>query len=296
MIYLNILHVNNKIKDIILLTIGVCLMSAGVRAIYEPLNLVTGGISGFAIIVRRLGEKLFAADIPVWLTTGLVNVPLFVVGRMVKGRSYIYRSLYGTVLFTVLLYIIPEVNVVQEDYFLAAVIGGVISGAGLGLVLLSASSTGGTDLLGAIIRKYMPHISMAVIIFVIDSVIVMAGAVIFGVRNAAYAVVAVYVTTKVLDAVVTGPNNSKMIMVVTKKDERIAEQIISRINRGVTNVDVKGMYSGEKKKMLICAVSRKQLVKVIRIISDTDPSAFVMITDSREILGEGFVQADYYFN
>lgn len=288
MIYLNILHVNNKIKDMVLLTMGVCLMSAGVRVIYEPLSLVTGGISGFAIIVGRIG------NVPIWLTTAVVNVPLFIVGRMVKGKSYIYRSLYGTVLFSFLLYMIPEPVVVQEDYFLAAVLGGVIQGVGLGFVLLSEASTGGTDLIGAIIRKYKPHLSMATIIFIIDSIIVAAGAAVFGITNAAYAVLAVYITSKVIDVVVTGPNNSKMVMIVTEKERIIAARIISEIERGVTNVNVRGMYSGKEKKLLICAVSRKQLVKVIRIINETDPMSFVMITDSREVLGEGFLKADTY--
>lgn len=271
-------------------------MAVGVRVIYEPLNMVTGGVSGFAIIVKRLTEGFVDGGVPIWITTGVVNVPLFIKGWHVKGKGYILRSLYATALFTALLSLIPEINVTEKDYFLSAVCGGAVTGAGLGLVILTFSSTGGTDLLGAIIKKYVPYYSMASLIFIIDSVIVVLGAAIFGVRNASYAIVAVFITSQVMDVVVNGPNNSKMLLVITAKESEISRGIFQNLERGITSVDVKGVYSGDKKTMLICAVSKKQSSRAIRIIHEIDAGAFVMITDSREILGEGFVQADNYFN
>ncbi|MCI8306546.1 MAG: YitT family protein [Lachnospiraceae bacterium] len=279
----------------IVIAVGVGLMAVGVRFIYEPLNMVTGGVSGFAIIVKRFTGGIVEGGLPIWITTGVVNIPLFIKGWHVKGRGYILRSLYATVLFTVLLSVIPSVNVAEKDYFLSAVCGGVVTGAGLGLVILTFSSTGGTDLLGAIIKKYLPHYSMAGLIFIIDSVLVVLGAAVFGIRNAAYAIVAVFITSQVMDFVVNGPNNSKMLLVITGKENEISQGIFQNIKRGITSVDVKGMYSGDKKKMLICAVSKKQSARALRIIHEIDAGAFVMITDSREILGEGFVQPDSYF-
>lgn len=295
MIYLNILHGAGKLANYIVIAVGVGLMAVGVRFIYEPLNMVTGGVSGFAIIVKRFTGGIVEGGLPIWITTGVVNIPLFIKGWHVKGRGYILRSLYATVLFTVLLSLIPSVNVAEKDYFLSAVCGGVVTGAGLGLVILTFSSTGGTDLLGAIIKKYLPHYSMAGLIFIIDSVLVVLGAAVFGIRNAAYAIVAVFITSQVMDFVVNGPNNSKMLLVITGKENEISQGIFQNIKRGITSVDVKGMYSGDKKKMLICAVSKKQSARALRIIHEIDAGAFVMITDSREILGEGFVQPDSYF-
>lgn len=295
MIYLNILNRAGKLANYIIIAVGVGLMAVGVRVIYEPLNMVTGGVSGFAIIVKRFTGGIVGGGVPIWVTTGVVNIPLFIMGWHVKGRGYILRSLYATILFTALLSVIPSVNAAEKDHFLSAVCGGVVSGAGLGLVILTFSSTGGTDLLGAIIKKYVPYYSMARLIFIIDSTLVVIGAAVFGIRNAAYAIVAVFITSHVMDVVVNGPNNSKMLLVITSKEKEISQSIFQNIQRGITSVDVKGMYSGDKKKMLICAVSKKQSARAIRIIHEIDGKAFVMITDSREILGEGFVQADSYF-
>ena len=270
-------------------------MAAGVRFIYEPLNLVTGGVSGFAIVLKSVSGKVWEGGIPVWLTTGVINVPLFIIGWRVKGRHFFVRSLYATMIFTLLLMIIPEINILKGNYFLAVIFGGVVTGAGLGVVYLTMSSTGGTDLASAIIKKRMPHFTIAGLIFMIDSVVVIIGGAVFGIENAAYAIIAVYITSKVMDIVVNGPNNSKLMLIITNKEEIIAELIFDNIDRGVTAVNVEGMYSREEKKMLICAVANKESVKAVKLINSVDPGAFVIITNSREIFGEGFVQADDYF-
>ncbi len=271
-------------------------MAAGVRFIYEPLGLVTGGVSGFAIIVKFLTRSFFNGGIPVWITNAVINIPLFIAGRYVKGRKYIIRSFFAVVIFTAELSFLPEIPVLGNDMLMGAVYGGVLSGAGLGIVMVRMSSTGGTDLLGAIIRHYIPQYSIATVIMYIDTVIIALGAAAFGIRSAMYAVIAVYITSKVMDAVVSGIRYSKLVIAITDNSEDISYQIMNRANRGVTLVKAKGMYSGNDKDMLICAAPKREYIKLIRIISEKDAKAFVMISDIREVLGEGFVGAEKFLD
>ena len=285
---MNILLIRNRIFDTLLMIIGVSLMAIGIRVIYEPLGLVTGGLSGFAIVI----EKIY--PIPIWITVTAINIPLFIIGLMVKGKGYIARTFVATVIFTLELGIIPEMNVASEDYLMAAICGGVLNGLGLGMVSITTSSTGGTDLLGAIIRKKCPQYSVATIIMYIDAVIVIMGAVAFGLRNALYALIAVYITSKIMDSVVEGIKYSKLIIIVTEHGNVVADEIMEKVSRGVTGINAVGMYSGGNKQMLMCAMSKKQIIKTIRIIGDIDINAFVMISDIKEVLGEGFVNMRKY--
>lgn len=280
--------------EYIVIFAGVSLMALGVRMIYEPLELVTGGVAGFAIVVRDLSLGLVDGGIPVWLTTALINIPLFVIGWRLRGREYIVKSLYATIVYTAELSVIPCVSVSSQDYVMAAVCGGVLTGGGLGLIVLTGSSAGGTDLLGAILKHYIPECSIGTLLMYVDSVVVLAGALVFGIRNALYAVIAVFITSKVMDNVINGVHYSKLVMVITENGQQLGRAILDDISRGVTLVPVKGMYSGSDKSMIMCAASRRETVRIVRIIEKYSPDAFVMISDIREILGEGFVKVDEY--
>ncbi len=285
---MDILLKRNILIDYLLIIIGVSLMATSIRVIYEPLGLVTGGVSGFAIVVEYWTKGIIEGGIPLWLTNAVINVPLFIIGIFVKGRGYILRSFIATVLFTIELSLIPEFHVADEDYVIAAIIGGVLTGVGHGLVIITLSSTGGTDLLSAIIRYFFPHKSITTLILYIDSMVVILGAAAFGIKNALYAIVAVYITSKVMDGVVSGLHYAKMMLIVTDKGELIAKDIIEYVDRGVTSVKAKGMYSGNERDMLICAMSKRESIAVMRIVNNIDKTAFVMIADTKEILGEGF--------
>ena len=285
---MNILLIRSRLFDIFLMILGVSLMAIGIRVVYEPLGLVTGGLSGFAIVV----EKIY--PIPIWLTVTAINIPLFIIGLLVKGKGYIARTFVATVVFTVELGVIPEMNVASEDYLMAAICGGVLNGLGLGMVSITTSSTGGTDLLGAVIKKKCPQYSVATIIMCIDAIIVIMGAVTFGLRSALYALIAVYITSKIMDSVVEGIKYSKLMIIITEHGNVIADEIMKSVSRGVTGMKVVGMYSGEAKQMLMCAMSKKQSIKTIRIIGETDINAFVMISDIKEVLGEGFINMQKY--
>lgn len=273
---------------------GVTLMALGVRMIYEPLELVTGGVAGFAIVVRDISMNVINGGIPVWITTAVINVPLFIIGWRLRGRDYIIKSLYATVIYTAELSVIPCVSVTTQDFVMAALYGGILTGAGLGMIVLTGSSAGGTDLLGAIMKHYFPECSIGTLLMYVDSFVVLIGAMVFGIRNALYAVIAVFITSKVMDSVINGFHYSKLVMVITENGQKLGRAVINEVGRGVTLVPVKGMYSGADRNMIICAASRRETVRIVKIVEQISPDAFVMISDIREILGEGFVKVDEY--
>lgn len=198
------------------------------------------------------------------------------------------KSFIANLIFSAMLYAIPEQPVAEGDFVMAAIVGGVLTGAGIGLVFATGYSTGGTDLLGSLICTYYPHISVANALFVIDSVIIVAGAFYFGVDKAIYATAAVFVSSKVMDAILSGMTQSKQILVISKKWQDIAEEIMTSLNRGVTQIKAKGVYSGQERPVLLCVIGKRQTGQLLQAVRKHDTSAFVIITEAREVLGEGF--------
>lgn len=281
----------NGVKQYIELIVGVCLMSIAYKSIYEQAGMVTGGFSGIGVIVKELTSGLFEDGIPLWVTNIMLNIPLFTVAYILIGKNFVKRTLLGAVLLTVFLAIIPDIKYIEEtDYLITAVFGGVLCGVGIGLVLLSGSATGGTDMLAVIIHKYIKRYSVVEIMQFIDGAIVLAGVAVFGLRVSLYAVIAVYITTIVSDNVIEGPKQARAAFVITDNYEIIADCIKVKMDRGVTLFEGKGMYSYQTKKMLMCVVSKKEISQLKQICSENDDKSFILISDVREVMGEGFVQ------
>ena len=188
------------------------------------------------------------------------------------------------------LYILPPLDLTQGDYILAAVFGGVICGIGMGLILLAKATTGGTDMVATIIQHYVRHYSIVQILQILDAMVVLCGLYVFGLRAALYAIVAIFITTKVSDTLMEGFKFSKAAFIITDRYELVAKRILQELDRGVTGLLAKGMYSGADKCVLYCVVSQKEIVQVKEIVAETDPEAFVIVSDAREVLGEGFLE------
>lgn len=280
----------NKVVSYLLVVIGTFLLAVSVRFVYEPLSMVTGGFSGLAIVVKDLSKWLVIDGIPIWVTTTLLNIPLFINAFLQKGMKFVNNTLFAFVCYSLFLAIIPIIPMIEGDYLMAAIIGGAIGGTGLALVFSQSMTTGGTDLLSALLQKYLPYVTIARILLVIDAVIVIIGIGIFGLRSGLYSIIAVFVTTKVMDSILEGLSFAKMVMVISENCEQIGKQIMTELERGVTSLSVKGMFSGKGRTMLLCVVSRKEVIKLSEIVSRTDENAFVIISDVREVNGEGFVK------
>lgn len=272
--------------DYAVITVGTFLIGFGIKNLYDPVNLVTGGASGIAIIMKEL------LNMPLWLTNAAVNVPLFIGAYYVMGWQFIKRTLYATAVLSAALYILPEWQLAGDDLFLSAIFGGILSGMGTGMVFLVNCTTGGTDMLAALLQKKMPHYTTARIMQVLDGLIVLAGATVFGVRTALYAVAAIFCLGKVTDGIIEGLKFSKQAYIISDYYQEIAEAVMERLGRGVTGLAGTGMYSNAEKKVLFCVVSRKEIVELRRIAAEFDPDAFLIVSDVREVFGEGFIEND----
>lgn len=276
--------------DYLFIFMGTGIMALAIQCIFEPIGLVTGGFSGIAIIIRKMTAGIVEGGVPLWLTNLALNVPVFIAALIIKGRKFLGRTVIGTVLLSFWLYVIPQVDLTQGDYMLSAVFGGVITGIGIGFVLLAKATTGGTDMVSALIQKYVRHYSVVQILQVIDGMVVLAGLYVFGLKPALYAIVAIFITSKVSDALMEGMKYSKAAFIITDYYKEIADAIMTQLDRGLTGLDAMGMYSGDKKTVLYCVVSKKEIVELKDIVAKIDPKAFVIVTDAREVFGEGFLE------
>ena len=276
--------------DYLFIFMGTGIMALAIQCIFEPIGLVTGGFSGIAIIIRKMTAGIVEGGVPLWLTNLALNVPVFIAALIIKGRKFLGRTVIGTVLLSFWLYVIPQVDLTQGDYMLSAVFGGVITGIGIGFVLLAKATTGGTDMVSALIQKYVRHYSVVQILQGIDGMVVLAGLYVFGLKPALYAIVAIFITSKVSDALMEGMKYSKAAFIITDYYKEIADAIMTQLDRGLTGLDATGMYSGDKKTVLYCVVSKKEIVELKDIVAKIDPKAFVIVTDAREVFGEGFLE------
>ncbi len=266
-------------------------MGLGIKSIYDPIGLVTGGFTGISILVKEFSAAFVEGGIPLWLTNLVLNVPVFLIALLIKGKTFIGRTAVATVLLSAWLYVLPEMDLVKGDYTLAAVFGGVITGTGIGMILLARATTGGTDMVAALIQHRMRHYSIAQIMQVLDGLIVLAGLYLFGVQPALYAIVSIFIVSKLSDALMDGFKFSKAAFIITEQYDLVAQTIMKEMNRGVTGLHAKGMYSGQDKCMLYCVVSKKEIVELKELVLNLDRNAFVIVTDAREVLGEGFLES-----
>ena len=237
------------------------------------------------ILKKQLG-------MPLWLTNTAINVPLFAAAARLKGWKFIRRTLVATVALSVSLYVIPEIPFLMDDLLLTALFGGIITGAGAGIVFACQATTGGTDMMAALIQRKLRHYSVAQVMQVLDGIIVIAGIFVFGIHASLYAIVAIYVTTKMTDALMEGMNYAKSAFIITAHPEQVADELMEELDRGASGIHIKGMYTGEERMMVFCVVGKKQIPQLKQIVGTIDPDAFVVVSDAREVLGEGF-QTDF---
>lgn len=272
----------------LLLTAGTFFMAVGINVIYEPLSMVTGGFSGIGILVKKLTQTARWSGIPVGMTTLLLNIPLFIWGYSQKGKVFVKKTVYAASCFSFFLLIIPTFDIVKQDYLMAALVGGLLNGTGIGLVFSQGASTGGSDLLSVLTAKILPGLSASERLILIDTLIVAAGVFIFGLEIGLYAVVAVLVTGKVSNAILDGLKFAKIAYIISDHPEEISEHILRELGRGLTGLEGQGMYSEKHKMVLMCVVSKKEAVLLKDIVKNADNEAFLILSEAKEVLGEGF--------
>ncbi|MBE6909657.1 MAG: YitT family protein [Ruminococcaceae bacterium] len=272
------------IKSYAIITLGCALYALAFNWYYVPNNLTCGGFTGVAQILN-----FFIPVLPVGLTMLALNVPLYVMGLRRFGFGFLVKSLYATAACSVLVDVIAALYTFQPmDELLACIYGGVILGVGCGLMLRKEATIGGTELASWLLRRRLPHISIGNILLGLDLAVITAYAAAFrNLNNALYGGVALFVTIKVMDLIIYGGNNGKLAHIISSKEEEIAKALLSA-GVGVTKLRAVGAYTNTDRAVLLCAVRRREIVMVKRLVEEIDPNAFFIMSDTSEVLGEGF--------
>lgn len=278
---------------------GACITAASINLFLVPFKIAPGGVSGIATVIYYLSR----GRMPVGATMLALNVPLFAAGIKFIGRRFAVRTLFSTVLLSLIIdatepfskylvekYIIRFENFgTNPDILLFAIFGGFLMGVGLGLVFKAGATTGGSDLAARIVNHFIPNFTMGQILLFIDSCVIIFAAVAFNsFLLALYAIITLFISSKVIDAVLEGVNFSKAVFIISDKSDDIAKKILVDLDRGVTALNGRGMYTGKDKNVLLCVLPRGQLPMLKEIVKKVDEKAFIILTDIREVLGEGF--------
>lgn len=262
---------------------GAVLMAFAVKNILEPGELVAGGFSGLAIIAKDW------LNIPLWVTNVVLNIPVFVIAFFWLGKKVVMGSLITTAAFSVAVGVLPQWNIVEGDIFLSTVLGGMLMGAGLGIILLTGASSGGADMISLLVHHRNRRLSVAWVMFGIDAVIIVAGGVLFGWQKAIYSIISVWLVSMVSEKLMSGPNYTKACVIVSSHSKAISVRIMDEIKRGITGLNGCGMYTGKQELVLFCVASRHEMSKIRKIVYEEDKRAFMTMCDVSEVIGEGFV-------
>ena len=277
------------VKEILCIVLGTGLMAAATNWIFEPMHLVTGGVTGLGIVIKDLSGNIAGnRGIPLWVTNVVCNIPLFFAAYRLKGRRFFVKGMISGVIFTLWLGFLPIVEPMVQDVLLNTILGAVCMGGGLGLVFATGTTTGGMDLLAILLQRKYAHRSEAQILAVVDGLVVLLGAAVFGLERAIYALVAIFIVTKTSDTITNGIKYTKVAYVISDHWMDIRDRLMQELERGITGIEAQGMHTGKRKQMLMCVVSKKEIVIWKKIVFEIDPEAFVIVTDAREAVGEGF--------
>ena len=263
--------------------IGAIIMALGTSQFLLPNQLSSGGFAGIATIIY------YFLHIPMGTTILAFNIPLFIIAVYKLGKNFFVKSLIGTTTFSFFIDIFDKLNPLTDDRFLACIYGGIIIGLGTAIILKANSSTGGSDLVSFIARSYKPSLRVGKIIIIIDTIIVILNMIFFKeIEIGLYSAIATYLMGKMIDIIFEGIYFTKLLIIISNKNEKIAKEIGSKIQRGATGLYGKGMYSQKDKLILICAASRGDIARIKNIAKQIDKNSFIIIANAREVLGNGF--------
>lgn len=264
------------------ITLGLILTAAAIDIFLVPNKLVAGGVSGIATVLH------YTIGVPVGMTMLVFNIILLIIGTRVFGKSYSIKTIYGAVgvsiLVDILYMILPKVT---GDPMLSAVYGGILSGIGMGIVFKYKGNTGGTDIVAQIIQKFS-NIPVGKAFLIVDGLIILMAAAVFGLKLALYGMLVIIVMGWVIDLVQEGLASGKIVYIISEKNQEIAADILHVLDRGATFLSSIGAYTGIKRNMIMVVVERKELEETLEIVRKHDPKAFVIVHDAKEVIGHGF--------
>jgi len=269
------------LKHFVGIVIGSIIVGASINTLIIPNQIADGGVTGIAIILHYLFNW------PVSWAVLLLNLPLFILGLRTVGRDFLIFSIAGVSVLSATLSMTTNLPVLTHDTLLAAIYGGVLTGIGMGIIFRSRGSLGGTDILAVLFAR-RTSFSVGQILLAIDAAIFLGVAILFRPEMAMYAMLYMFIATRVVDLVQVGLSHSKSVMVITTHPQKIADEIMAKLERGVTLFEATGAFSGEAKQVVYCVINRAELSQIKEIVRQQDPQAFVTISEVPEVVGEGF--------
>ena len=263
------------------IVIGCVIGAAAYPTFLDPGKIAPGGLTGVAMIMKHL----WGWDIGI--TSLILNIPLFVVGYKAMGRVFAFRSLVATVLFSLMIDLLPLKEIPVEP-ILGTLYGGILLGIGLGFILRGGATTGGTDMAARMVHKYLPFLSVGMFLFLIDCVVVIAAWIFIGSSEALYALICIFVSGKAVDMVMLGLSSNKACFVITSEWETVSRRLMTEMDRGVTQLSARGAYTGTERPVVLCVLPPQEVARLKEIVRQEDEKAFMFITEAHEALGEGF--------
>lgn len=268
---------------------GALIDAVAVNVFTAPNHIAPGGVTGIGTMLNYLFQT------PIGMVNMLINIPIVIWAIIEIGYKLVAKSIAAIIVFSVA---IDTLALVLPAYdgnpFLAAIFGGVLEGIGLALVFMRGSTTGGTDMIARLLGKHFRHLSMGKLMLAVDLIVIAASALVYQkLESALYAIIAIFVSTRIIDTILYGTDsgNGKLYFIISKKSDEIRRRILEDIDRGVTIIPIQGGYSGQDGEMLLCAVRRYEVAKINDIIHTADRDAFVIVGEAGEITGEGFRSA-----
>lgn len=246
-----------------------------------PSNIASGGVSGISVII----QSVFGIE-PAY-TQWALNIPLFIAGYLVLGRNYAIRSLLGTIVLPLFVFMTKDWSVPTTDLLLVSLYGGIGVGVGLGIVFRGRGSTGGLSTLAQIIQK-LTRLNLSVCVVMMDGMVILLAMFVLSPEKALYALIGLYITGKIIDMIEMGFNYTKVAYIIADKTEEISEAVLKHLDRGLTKLDARGGYTGEERTVLMVVVGQSEVTSLKMLVQSLDPNAFVIITNAHEVLGEGF--------
>ena len=273
-----------RLLEYIYVLIGSGIIAIAFNVFLLPNRIASGGVSGISTILDSV-----AGWEPAYVQWAF-NIPLFIAGVLLLGKQFGAKTLAGTIFLPLVVFLTKEYEPWTSDPLLASLFGGIGVGLGLGIVFRGKASTGGTDLAAQIINKYT-GLSLGTCVAIIDGLIVLSAAIIFDIEQGLYALIALYVTSKTIDLIQLGFSRTKMALIITEKQSEVREGILNKIDRGVTKLSAYGGYTDHERPVLMCVVDQTEFTKLKQLVQTIDPTAFIIVTDASEVLGEGFKRA-----
>lgn len=264
------------------IALGAMVAGLGLVLFLIPNKIAAGGVSGLATVIYHL------TGWPTGLTMLALNVPLFLLAVREMGIYFVLRTFYGAFAYSAAVDLLSlVVKPFTSDPLLSAVYGGLLVGLGLAIVIRAEGSTGGTDLAARLMHRYT-RLTIGQSLMIIDTAVIVIAGLVFNLELALYGLLSLFITTKIIDGIQEGFSYAKAALIISQHSDIIAQRIIKELDRGATGLAGRGLYTGQARETILCVVHRDEITKLKRLVAETDPKAFVVLTDVREVLGEGF--------